>query len=389
MTLLYSLSVEAVRSRNFAVSWGVVYGLLWIYRSFLSLVAHRFVSGFTSLGDSGRYQVGGELASSGLSLFEQVLPGDTAAASRVISTLLTEAFGKFLSRLFFGDAILINLGFQTVAFLGIVALLRSFSPGHRIVMLPFLMLPSFTIWSSIASKEAIVVGALGFVLAGFVRMYTGSGRFGVMALAALALVATYKYHYMPALITLIVGVWASQRVKQKAFLPFVGILVSAGMIFVFAEELGELAISITPHFANLGSSRLPYFVEVGDFLAKAPYGMFQSFFGPTLEEASAGLMQMVSLAESSVILAALGLVTLTRLPTMSVFQFFLGSLTIFWILFATYPLGIMNAGSAIRYRTGYEMLVLVVVIFFMARGPFQHWMAKTRSTSETQSTQSE
>jgi hypothetical protein len=383
MTLHYSQSVESVRSRNLAVSWGIVYGLLWIYRALVSVVADGFVSGFTSLGDSGRYQT------AGLTIFDQALPSDTAGASRVLSTVLTESFGSVLSSLFAGNAVLINLGFQTVAFAGIVVLLRSFQPRYRIVILPLLMLPSFTVWSSIASKEAIVVGALGFVLAGFVRMYSGAGRFGLVSLASLALVALYKPHYMPALITLIFGAWAARRIQQKAFLPFAGMLVSAGLIFVFAEELGRLAISVVPHFENFGSSRPPYFVEVGDFLAKAPYGMFQSFVGPTLDEASVGMLQMVSLAESFVILCALGLVTLIRLPTMSVFQFFLGSLTVFWILFATYPLSIMNAGSAIRYRTGYEMLILVVFVFFMAKGPFQHWMGKTRPASETRSTQSE
>ena len=353
-----------------------------MYRALVSVAADGFLSGLTSLGDSGRYQT------AALTIFDQSLPTDAAGASRTLSTLLTESFGNVLSSVFAGNPILINLGFQTVAFAGIVVLLRSFPPRYRLVMLPLLMLPSFTVWSSIASKEAIVVGALGFVLAGFVRIYSGTGRFGLVSLAALALVALYKTHYMPALITLIFGVWAARWVQQKAFLPFAGMLVSASLIFVFAEQLGQLAISVVPHFENFGSSRPPYFVEVGDFLAKAPYGMFQSFVGPTLGEANVGLLQMMSLAESLVILCALGLVTLIRLPKMSVFQFFLGSLTAFWILFATYPLGIMNAGSAIRYRTGYEMLVLVVIVFFMAKGPFQHWMASRSPASEARSTPS-
>jgi hypothetical protein len=49
--------------------------------------------------------------------------------------------------------------------------------------------------------------------------------------------------------------------------------------------------------------------------------------------------------------------------------------TLFWILFTNYPLGIMNPGSAIRYRTGYEILVFVVMVFLLSPNLFVTWRA--------------
>jgi hypothetical protein len=377
MSLANSQIANSEQSRNLAVSWGIVYGLIWLYRSSVSVVAQSYVAGLTSLGDAGRYQ------NATFSLQEKDLPNDLVGATRTFSTLFTESIGAVLAKLSGGSPILINIGFQTIAFIGIVVLLRSFEPRARAIMLPFLLLPSFTLWSSVASKEAIVVGALGVGLAGLIRWYSSQGRLGPLHIAALCLVAVYKNQYIPALVVLYFGLWAAMHVSQKALIVLLGGLISAVFIVLFADNLGTLALLVVPHFVDFGSSRPAYFVNVGDFVSKAPYGMFQAFFGPTVAEAGTGILQLAAFVESTAILAVLGVVVLIRLPTMSVFQFFIGSLTVFWVLFATYPLGIMNAGSAVRYRTGYEMLVLVVIIFFTERKAFMRWLRVSHGTSET------
>ena len=103
--------------------------------------------------------------------------------------------------------------------------------------------------------------------------------------------------------------------------------------------------------------------------------MFLGFFGPTLNEvAFGGPLQLASFIESAVLLAVLALAILRQLPSMPVYSALMGGFSLFWILFATYPLGVMNAGSAIRYRTGYELLIFVLITVIMSRQSYVSWI---------------
>ena len=47
--------------------------------------------------------------------------------------------------------------------------------------------------------------------------------------------------------------------------------------------------------------------------------------------------------------------------------------TLLWILLATYPLGLANPGTAVRYRTDYIMLVYLAAIVLVSRPTYVHW----------------
>ena len=95
--------------------------------------------------------------------------------------------------------------------------------------------------------------------------------------------------------------------------------------------------------------------------------MFQGFFGPTYAEASIGILQLAAFIESSIIIAFLLYMFIRAFWRLPVYNFLMGVGGLFWILFATYPLSIMNPGSAVRYRTGYFVFVILIFVYLMAR----------------------
>lgn len=350
------------------MTWSVVYLLLWVYRCFYSLAAEVIIARLTSLGDSGRYQD---------EKIESDLFGTLANAAqnpRQAATVFTEALGSLFNLIGGGSAVVTNIGFQTIAFVGIVALLRATPPRMRMLMLAFSMLPSFSLWSSVASKEALVVYGIGVLSALIIKLYNRTGTFGPEHALALLIVALAKNHYLPALAFLFVGTYIAERVRQRASLVlWVGTL-SFAMLFVFESYLGDMALEVARHFDNQGSSRPPFWTSQQDVLIKAPLGMLLAFFGPTLSEISQGPLQLMTFVESGLLMGILLIILLARLPSMPVYLALMGFFTLFWIMFASYPFGAMNAGSAIRYRTGYQLLIFALIVVVMSRTSYASWI---------------
>jgi len=356
------------------INWRSFYVFLFLYRCAYSVLAQQVIASLTLLGDSSQYQLGR------IPLLEGDLTNLSGYFSntRALATEITESVGGVFHALFFGNPILINIGFQTIAFVGIVALLREVRPGIRIWLAALLMLPSFSIWSSIASKESIIVLALGIIGALIVRMYENRTAWRLRETFAFVIVALFKTHYLPALLFIIVGTWCARRVHQKTTLIIVGGIFSLAPLYLFRDLLEDLSFLLIPHFAlSAGSTRPPFWVETYDLFFKAPQGMFQAFFGPTFSETSHGILLLGSFIESSAILALLFVVVVVRLPRLPVYVVAMVGMTIFWIMFANYPLGIQNPGSAIRYRTGYEILIYVAIVVLLSRETYNVWRGAT------------
>ena len=303
--------------------------------------------------------------------------------TRVLSTQLTEALGAVLHFLFLGDAILISIGFQTIAFVGIVVFLRAVEPKLRVPLTLLTMLPSFTVWSSIASKEAIVVGALGILSAYVIDLYRNRAQLQITHIIAVAIVFVYKTHYLAALAFLILGTLISNRIRQKSLIVLAAGITSIGILFLVEDRVADLALEIVPHFRGYGeSTREAFWNTPADVLAKAPHGMFLGFFGPTIDEATKGILQLASFVESSILLGVLAFFVIRQLFRLPVYMVLMSGFSLFWILFATYPLGVMNPGSAVRYRTGYEIFVFLLIVVLLSRQLYVNWNTHDRTPSE-------
>lgn len=355
------------RSSVSGLTWGVVYALIFAYRTAMSIVAETVVARLTLLGDTSQYSRGE------FTILEQDLSA-VVTNNRQVATQITESIGAFFYQLSDGNPIAINLGFQVIGFIGIVIFLRSLTPRDRIAAVLLLTLPSFTIWSSIAGKEAIVVFATGIIGAYIVRVYQGRETLTIGVAFSVLVVYLFKDHYLPAVFFLVAGPIIFRRVKQKTFGLILAGLGSLAMLYLVRDTVDALSFEILRHFEGTeGSTRLPFWVEQYDVFVKAPYGMFMGFFGPTVAEASRGILQLMSFVESSIMVAILLYLALGNLPRLPAFMVVMSSFTIFWLLFATYPLAIMNPGSAVRYRTGYEILLFVAVALILSRERFVQW----------------
>ena len=355
------------------MSWGLFFALMWVYRSAFSYLGQAVIANLTTLGDSSKFQ-GAELVDRNLDL---LAVSTNVIGIRSFSTVVTEYVGAGLSRLFFENPVLVNVGFQTIAFVGIVAFLLSLRSQYRLLAAAILLLPSFTLWSSIASKEAIVVLGVGLVAAFIVKQFRRERRSLFLLMFGLVIIAVFKNHYLPAILFLTVGIAIARHVRQIDFLAFAALVMSFAPLYLLQERIAATALSILPHFLGVAfvarSTREAFWETPGDVYSKAAEGIALSFFGPTPAEAAGGVLQLASFLESSLLVGGLVVVLFWRLPKVPLFSFFLGMGALFWILFANYPFGVMNAGGAVRYRTGYEIIVILIVVFLFSRTTFLDW----------------
>ncbi len=347
-------------------AWGVAYAFLFAYRTFLSFLGETVVSNLTTLGDSGTYASGGF---SSLSVtFTDIL---LFQHSRRFATELTENLGSVFNALFLGNTLMVHIAFQAMAFVGIVYLLRNVGSWQRSVLFLLFLFPSFSLWSSVAGKDAVVVLMICLLSVQVVRMIEGRAYSRVILLISLYSLVVYKAQYAPALLFLLVAIWAGRNVQQRTFLVFLGALVSLAFLYVFRERIDALAFQVIPNFSVAGgTTRPPFWVQEFDVFWRAPYGMLLSFFGPTLEEARLGILQLASFVESTILLGMISILLISQLARAPFFMFVVSATTVFWLIFANYPFGVMNPGSAIRYRTGYEPLLFVCLVSLLSRRAF-------------------
>jgi hypothetical protein len=345
----------------------------------------------TSIGDTETYQ---NAAISG-HLLRFMLDSDAWFNAKLgesqASTFITDWIGSKFHELFNGNAILINVGFQSITFVGLIYLLLSVPSTARKTLALLLMLPSFTLWTSIASKESIVSFAVA-ILAGFlIRQYASKTRINLIHLFATVVLYMFKPHYLIA----IGYAWAARNlgayVLQKALLAYMGLLISLIGLFVFREEIDALSFNVQWSFEvveNVRSTRLePFFVDKYDVFYKIPEGFYRSFVGPTLEEVSTSPLHLLTLLESLVLLGVLFLAVLRRLKEIPVYSFIVSVGVLFWIIFPNYPFGVMNSGSAIRYRSGWIILVFVAIVVLNSRDLFEMWRQRYTSVRKAKTDQ--
>ena len=366
------------RERRLVLTWGIFYAFLWLYRSAAS-VAEQFVSQIVPLWDMEVYRSGGHFIS--WDIFVNLIDFSTA---RAVGTYFVFSLGTTFNWLFGGNPILINIGFQTVAFIGIIALLQAAKPVPRTRLAFLFLLPSFTFWSSIASKEALVVFFLCISSAGILRIWYGESRLKIFHVVAFAAIYALKPHYIPALAYLFGTSWAARYVRQPAALALILGLSSLSFLYITKDTVAQLVFKyIQPAFSGTGVTfNRPVFWETpADIFLKAPEGMFRSLLGPTFQEALSGhIFHFVSFVESAAILSVIIWFAVRGLVRMPAFTFVVGTFTTFWMLFPTYPFGAMNGGSAIRYRAGYIVVLFVLVAAILPRETYFTWRGGQQSS---------
>lgn len=300
---------------------------------------------------------------------------DFSLTMQPFATRLTGLIGGAFGSVLAGSPIFINIGFQSIAFVGLVALLRAVEGQLRKTLLALFMLPSFTVWSSIATKEALLVFLLGILCAHIVRMYYNTDQLRWYHFVCVSLLFTFKPHYVIPLVLLVGVTYAGRYVRQKATVALVAFIGTLVMLYLFRDQVDDLAQWTDHVLVAMGgrSGRLLFLVEPYDTFWKAPYGMYLAFVGPTFGEAGKGVLHLASFLESSLILAVLLFYLIKRLPELPAYNVILALGTTFWVLFPNYPLGVSNPGTAVRYRTGYLVLIFLAFVFLLSRERYVNW----------------
>lgn len=342
------------------IGWTTFFVFFYLYRLSISIAAELIVRKITPLGDAAKYQKDSATLTA-LSVNE--------------STGATRLIGSIFHKLSFGNPFGVNIMFMTVAFVGIVIFLRSLEPDVRKFAAAICLLPSFNLWSSVASKESIIILGVALCCAMIADLVYNRARFRWYYFLGVFIVAFWKPHYGPAFLFVVLILLLGRHVRQKNLVALIAFFASLSFLYVFRDRIDQLAFSIPEHFIGAGgSTRDVFWINQYDVFWKAPYGMMQSFLGPTISEALGGhLLHKFSFIESMIILFIFALMIIPRIKDMPLFGFFVTISGLFWILFTNYPFGIMNPGSAIRYRTGYILFVVLIFALLLSRDVYSRW----------------
>lgn len=356
--------------------WRLFYLGFFLYRCACTLAGELVIVRLTSLGDARRFQ----------GHFKK-FPGFSGDFHWLLdSTQILEAFGMVMSSFMPRQYLAMSLIYQTIAFVGLVIFLNSIAPRIRIFAAILLLSPSFNVWSSVASKEAFLVFSVSIICSHIVNAYNNKFEFRFLYPIAGYILFVFKIHYLIPLLFIYIGIIISKFVKQiELFVLIMGVL-SLSVLYFFRDAIDQLSFQILPHFlTDAGrSTRLAYWQEPYDVFVKAPMGMFLSFVGPTFEEALSNPLQIVSVMESGLILLLLFLLFLVHHGRMPAFAFLLVFFGVFWLLFVNYPFGVMNPGSAIRYRAGYYVIVVMAFVVLLSREAHINWRAGPQTNPEDQ-----
>ena len=370
-------SQEKPRNLKHSLSWALVYFGFYLYRCFYSVIGEVVVMGLTPISDTASYQRS-RIVTAWTDINETIRAPDLLMQDT--STAITKLLGGILGAISGYEPITANIGFQTVGFIGLVVLLEAVPPRHRVLFLLVLMLPSFTLWSSIASKEAIVVGLLGILMAFSFRLYQGKKNNLLVLVIATILLFMFKPHFMIPFVFLYGSLVCGKYVKQKATMALFAFGLSLAFLYFFRFEVDVFSRATDWGLTAMGgrSVRPLFLANEWDTYYKAPLGMFLAFIGPTLGEASRSVLHLLSFIESIALLVALIIALLWRLPSLPVFSFVLVMGTTFWAMFTNFPLGVSNPGTAIRYRTDWILFLLVGFFLLLSRDRYVAWI-ETRS----------
>lgn len=320
-------------------------------------------SKLTTLGDTSRWMSG-----------TIKLPEITSILTN--SSMMMDFLGGLTSSLL--GTILGNLPFMILAFYGIfysVSRLKLTSP-QLLFLLFLLSFPSFGIWSSIAGKESMAVFFMGIIL-GYIIDLINRDRYKIKLIEILAIYLLYifKPQYSLAIFSLLFYIVVSNKFNLKSFgksfLLILHILLGFIGFWIFKDVINELSFIMPEMFSTTaGSTREnTFWVNDYDVFFNAPYGMLVAFFGPTLNEVIAKPIQSPFFIESLIIVLLgvyvflYGLIYTIITKKINIYLFSLFFISLFWLLFVHYPFGVMNPGSALRYRENFYAFLVVFIYF--------------------------
>ncbi|PWC19118.1 hypothetical protein DDT52_12515 [Brenneria roseae subsp. roseae] len=327
--------------------WFLFFSIKVLY----SLISLFILSSITKIGDSERY-INADLNISLRTFYD--------------STAFMDFIGGILG---LGGSAFAFLGFAIINLCLTFYALRdfTFTRLQLYTLLAFLSFPSYLIWTSVPSKEAIVSGFMIILASDIVRLYFKFNRLNsFVVLLALYIIVIFKPQYMPSIIVCYLTGYLFGKKNSNAsiflMVSIIGITAIAITLYSFNDVISDTVFRVIRGFdLEAGASREEFWVRPSDWYTKAFEGMLLSFWGPTFSEAGRSMIVLFVFIESLII--TIILITLFFILISNRFRLSFISMLVFstlLLLFATYPFGVMNYGSAIRYKQGYYPFLLIL-----------------------------
>lgn len=328
-----------------------IWFLYYCSKMFYMLFAVFIFSRLTVLGDTERYLEGptfGELSF----LYNSTSMMDLFAHG--ISTLASQ-FGA-------------HIFFLSLSFYGVYLPLSkmNLTNNQLVTVLFFLSVPSFGVWTSIVSKEAVSVFFMGVILASFIDYYERRKiTYRFLLFISLYLCTSFKPQYMVGISSLFIYLILCRSFNLRAYGKLAILMLFAfcsfTVLYLFRDYIDMLSFIMPQHFESDGSSTRENTVWVNqyDVFFNAPYGMFIAFVGPTFSEALSKPQFFLTFIESMLICCAFFYLVLkatllsVKRKSFNIHLFSVFFVVSIWLLFVHYPFGVLNAGSAVRYREGF------------------------------------
>ena len=295
------------------------------------------------------------------------------------STIMLEFIGNICAKIL--GPIFGNFPFMLLAFYGIYYSVSKLQLNNKQLLwiLFLLSFPTFGVYSSIIGKEAVSVFYMG-IISGYVIEILNKKRFKpkLIELFGFYLLFFFTPYYSAAIVSVIIFIFISNNFYLKGhgklMLFLLHFLLTAFLFYIYRDALNDLSFDVVKHFSlSVGSTRETIFVNENDIFWNAPYGMFVAFWGPTISEILQKPIQSIAFIESLVIFCFFIFFIWRFLKKtlstykLNIFVFSVTLIVIFWILFANYPSGVFNPGSALRYRERFYAFLVVFLFYFYSK----------------------
>lgn len=293
------------------------------------------------------------------------------------STSMMSLLGSTLTSLF--GSVLSHVPFVVLSFYGIYYSVSRLKLSNKqlFYILLLLSLPSFGVWTSIISKEAIGVFFMGIILGYLIDLIENRNRkIKFIEYFAIYLLLIFKPQYFITIFSIFLFIKVSYffelKASGKSILLLIYIIVTISLFYYFRELINNLSYIMPMQFSlDAGSTREnTIWINDYDVFYNAPYGMFIAVWGPTIGEILEKPIQSIAFIESLFIFSFFLFFLLSFLKKtlvkkkLNIYAFSLIFIMLFFILFVHYPFGVLNPGSAIRYRENFYGF-LVVFLFYI------------------------
>ena len=340
----------------------------WLYyfviRLFYLVFSIFIYAKLTTLGDTNRYLTAPLSSLGDINLFYN-------------STAMMDAIGSIFGILG-GSNILSNLPFTLLSFFIIKWSIDSFQfrkyVDNRLLII-VLSLPNFCVWTSVCSKETIGL-TFSAILGGLIiRFLQRDYKLKKLDFFAIYLCLIFKPQYLPFILQGLCIIYIMNEHLHKIQLKtlFGLFIICCNLLFLYciSDIINKYADIMYLHFddPNANSTRDNIWLKENDFFYKAPVGMFVAFLGPTLSEMLHSPVHLIAGIESLILLAlliALSSKLITRLLSqykLDIIILFSYFIIITGISLLHYPFGVFNPGSAIRYRTNFLYLFILLFLY--------------------------